>query len=107
MIKVFHSSLMTNSEEAYKIWLQENPYGFVVNLLKSAKGTNRQSDRVMTCVHKANCHTINGDEKSAFTTNAYFKCCSTSQEEVEAKAQLITGLTSLRQCTKCFTKGCA
>lgn len=104
MIKIFHSGEMTNSEQAYKNWLQENPYGFVVNLLKSANGTHRQSDRTMTCVHKANCYTIIGGEKSAFTTNAYFKCCSNSQEEAEAKAQAITGLAALRHCTKCFAK---
>lgn len=104
MIKIFHSDQITNSEQAYKNWLNENPSGFVVNLLKSAKGTNRQSDRIMTYVHKANCYTIMGGEESAFTTKAYFKCCSTSQEEVEAKALAMTGLTSLKHCKKCFPK---
>ncbi|QBC02785.1 hypothetical protein EWI30_12165 [Enterobacter cloacae] len=102
MFIIFHSSRLINSELAYKEWLQENPTGFVVNLSKSSNGMGRKTDANITCIHKASCKTINREGFSAFTTNAYFKCCSPSLSEVEKEAKIITGLTSIRYCSKCF-----
>lgn len=102
MIRIFHSSRMDNSEQAYKAWLYENPTGYVVNMPKSANGTGRKTDVTLTRVHKASCPTINGGEDSAFTTAAYFKCCSPTREEAELEAKTITGLTSLQPCKKCM-----
>lgn len=101
MFRIFHSDRMDNSEQAYKAWLYENPTGYVVNLPKSANGTGRKTDATLTRVHKASCPTINGGEDSAFTTSAYFKCCSPTRAEAEQEAKAITGLKSLRFCAKC------
>jgi hypothetical protein len=51
--------IFNNNEDAYKKWLNDNPEGYVVNLLEKAKGTASKSDINSTCLHHVNCFAIN------------------------------------------------
>ncbi|MCL2896658.1 hypothetical protein [Brenneria tiliae] len=98
--------IFNNNEDAYKEWLNDNPEGYVINLLKTAKGTERKSDINSTCLHRANCHSINpfvsDKEKTGFTTGQYQKICSLSEESAYKKAKELTGLKEIKPCSFCF-----
>lgn len=70
MIAIFSSATQQNSEVAYAEWLANNPEGFVVNYLKTARGTPTKSDKNSTVIHKASCIFIK-PPKEGFTTSSY------------------------------------
>lgn len=98
--------IFNNNEDAYKKWLNDNPEGYVVNLLEKAKGTASKSDINSTCLHHVNCFAINplvpDKEKTGFTTGQYQKICSVSEESAYNKAKELTGLTTIKRCSFCF-----
>ena len=81
--------IFNNNEDAYKKWLNDNPEGYVVNLLEKAKGTASKSDINSTCLHHVNCFAINplvsDKEKTGFTTGQYQKICSVSEMETMSR----------------------
>jgi len=102
MVKVFRSDLQSDSELAYRVWLRDNPEGFVVNALKRTSGRGNKSDERFTRIHRASCKTINPllsqYEKTGFTTGDYQKLCATSLDAVATEAHVITGLTFFKRC---------
>lgn len=98
--------IFKDNEDAYKEWLSNNPKGYVVNLLKTAKGTGRKDDINKTCLHSVNCHYINplisNKEKSGFTTGEYQKICAITEESAYKKAKSLTGLKIIKRCSHCL-----
>lgn len=64
-----------DDEVGYQQWLQQNPYGFVLN-------TNEYHHHKL---HKAKCHTINkkGNYKKSLTGNLQYKVCSSEIPDLE------------------------
>ncbi|MCE0845951.1 hypothetical protein LVQ79_10385 [Buttiauxella sp. A2-C1_F] len=101
-LEVFRSDRQQDSEVAYREWLSDNPDGFVVNALKTARGKGSKSDARFTRVHRAKCKTINPllsqADKTGFTTGRYQKLCATSLELADNEARMITGLAIAKRC---------
>ena len=98
----FHSKEQEDSEKQYRAWLDANPDGYVLNLLKSSEGKNDASTERLTCLHSAACDSINNNrsysQPEPFTGGYYFKVCAEDLAEIEAEARTITALTVIKRC---------
>lgn len=105
---LFSSNEQCDNEARYIAWLIENPHGYVVNCLKTAKGANTKSDVRFTRLHRVKCKTINpitsGAATSAFTTGRYQKLCSNDLHSLDSEAAALTGLKEIRRCP-CVARG--
>ncbi|MNF32655.1 hypothetical protein D3C76_481880 [compost metagenome] len=81
-------------EEEYLAWVEENPSAFVANMDKA--GIVKQ----YPMIHSASDAAISKDKRGNFTTNAYFKICSTDLREL--KRYLKHKYHRFTYCMKCF-----
>ena len=58
-----------DNDTDYLLWLQEHPYGFVLN-------SNKQKNQKYSRLHQANCWTIDNPNKSNWTNHGHIKVCS-------------------------------
>ncbi|ELI6420929.1 HNH endonuclease [Aeromonas veronii] len=83
-----------DQEEEYLAWVEENPDGFVANMDKA--GVMKQ----YPMIHSAGDAAISKDKRGNFTTNAYFKICSTDLQEL--RSYLKHKYHRFTYCMKCF-----
>ncbi|MGN4986487.1 HNH endonuclease [Aeromonas hydrophila] len=83
-----------NKEEVYLAWVEENQSGFVANMDKA------KSMKQYPMIHSASDPQISKDKHGNFTTNAYFKICSTDLREL--KSYLKHKYHRFTYCRKCF-----
>ncbi|MFQ2147396.1 HNH endonuclease [Aeromonas jandaei] len=83
-----------DQEEEYLAWVEENPDGFVANMDKA--GVMKQ----YPMIHTAGDAAISKDKRGNFTTNAYFKICSTDLQEL--RSYLKHKYHRFTYCKKCF-----
>ncbi|MFL9590454.1 HNH endonuclease [Aeromonas schubertii] len=83
-----------NKEVEYLAWVEENPSGFVANMDKA------KSMKQYPMIHSAGDAAISKDKRGNFTTNAYFKICSTDLREL--KSYLKHKYNRFTYCMKCF-----
>jgi len=92
----FHSEELYNSELQYKDWLNANPEGYVLNLLKRSGISSELDPTSSTCLHSAGCPSGNNERSYShsepFTGNDYFKICSKNLYELEQEAMKLTKL---------------
>ncbi|MBL5965649.1 hypothetical protein I7V30_10280 [Lelliottia amnigena] len=92
----FHSEELYNSELQYKDWLNANPEGYVLNLLKRSGISSELDPTSSTCLHSAGCPSVNNERSYShsepFTGNDYFKICSKNLYELEQEAMKLTKL---------------
>lgn len=97
----FHSDELPDSEQQYKAWVAANPDGYVLNLLKRAELSHRLDSSASTCLHTAQCTSVNNSrdytQPTPFTGGEYFKICSTDLSELEAEAIKVTGLPTVKK----------
>lgn len=97
----FHSEELENSEVQYKNWLNANPEGYVLNLLKRSEVSDKLDPASSTCLHSVGCSSVNNERSYShsepFTGNDYFKVCSASLYALEQEAIRITKLSSVRR----------
>lgn len=102
----FHSEELYNSEAQYKDWLNSNPEGYVLNLLKRSEVSHGLDPTNSTCLHSASCSSVNNERSYShsepFTGNDYFKICSVNLGELEQAAIKITklGIVKKHSCLK-------
>lgn len=100
----FHSEELNNSEAQYKNWLDANPEGYVLNLLKRSEISSELDPTGSTCLHSAGCYSVNNERSYShpepFTGNDYFKICSVNFYELEQEANRITkpGIVKKHSC---------
>lgn len=98
----FHNQEQEDSEQQYRMWLDANPDGYVLNLLKKSEGKNDASAERYTCLHSSACDSINNNrsysQPEPFTGGDYFKVCAEDLAEIEAEARTITALTVIKRC---------
>jgi len=80
-------------EDEYRVWIDNNLNGFVVNCDK--KGQMPQYPMLHNVAHKS----VSSTKINNYTTNDYFKVCSSDKESLEIWAKN-RGL-KLTQCKKC------
>jgi hypothetical protein len=85
-----------NKEEEYLAWVEENPSGFVANMDKA------KSVKQYPMIHSAGDAAISKDKRGNFTTNAYFKICSTDLQELRSYLKHEFG--RFTYCMKCSEK---
>lgn len=83
-----------NKEDEYLAWVEENPSGFVANMDKA------KSMKQYPMIHSAGDAAVSKDQRGNFTTNAYFKICSTDLREL--KSYLKHEYHRFTYCMKCF-----
>lgn len=97
----FNSDEFPDSEQQYHAWLAANPDGYVLNLLKRAELSHRIDPSASTCLHSAQCKSVNNSREysqlTPFTGGKYFKICSTNLSELEAEAKRVTGLSTIKK----------
>lgn len=97
----FHSEELYDSELQYKRWLNANPEGYVLNLLKRSEISAVLDPTRSTCLHSASCSSVNNElsysQSEPFTRGDYFKICSTNLYELEEEAIRITKLSTVKR----------
>ncbi|GAB53747.1 MULTISPECIES: hypothetical protein [Enterobacteriaceae] len=97
----FHSEELYNSEAQYKDWVNANPEGYVLNLLKRSQISSALDPTNSTCLHSAGCSSVNNErsysQSEPFTGNDYFKICSTNLCELEQEAIRVTKLSLVKR----------
>lgn len=86
--------IFDDQEEGYLAWIEENPSGFVANMDKA------KSMKQYPMIHSAGDAAVSKDKRGNFTTNAYFKICSTDLREL--KNYLKHKYHRFTYCMKCF-----
>jgi hypothetical protein len=92
--RAWNVHVFDNKEEEYLAWVEENPSGFVANMDKA------ESIKQYPMIHSAGDAAISKDRRGNFTTNAYFKICSTDLREL--KSYLKHEYQRFTYCMKCF-----
>ncbi len=64
-----------DNEEGYLDWLTEHPHGFVVNCLRKPTPTYLK-------LHSVSCSHISTSKRTNYTSAAYSKICSDSEQEL-------------------------
>lgn len=99
----FHSEELFNSEVQYKNWLNANPEGYVLNLLKRSEVSSKMNPSNSTCLHSSGCSSINNELSTVhpdpFTGNDYFKICSANFDALEQEAIRVTKLSTVKKHT--------
>lgn len=97
----FHSEELYSSELQYKDWLNANPEGYVLNLLKRSEISGELDPVRSTCLHSASCSSINNErsysQSEPFTGSDYFKICSANFYELEQEAIRLTKLSTVKR----------
>lgn len=97
----FHSEELLHSEVQYKNWLDANPEGYVLNLLKRSEVSDKLDPENSTCLHSADCYSVNNERSythpEPFTGNDYFKICSANLYALEQEAIRITKLSKVKR----------
>jgi hypothetical protein len=66
-----------DNDQGYKLWVKENPNGYVLNCLRS-------KSPYYLVIHRSTCHTINNLQKKAkYWTKGYRKICSNDIKTLE------------------------
>lgn len=92
--RAWNVHLFDNKEEEYLAWVEENPSGFVANMDKA------KSMKQYPMIHSAGDAAISKDKHGNFTTNDYFKICSTNFREL--RSYLKHEYHRFTYCMKCF-----
>ncbi|HGY1013645.1 TPA: HNH endonuclease [Aeromonas salmonicida subsp. smithia] len=92
--RAWNVHVFDNKEEEYLAWVEENPSGFVANMDKA------QSMKHYPMIHSADDAAISKDKRGNFTTNDYFKICSTNFREL--RSYLKHEYHRFTYCMKCF-----
>lgn len=92
--RVWNVHVFDNKEEEYLAWVEENPSGFVANMDKA------KSMKQYPMIHSAGDAAISKDKRGNFTTNDYFKICSTDLRKL--KSYLKHKYHRFTYCMKCF-----
>ncbi|WP_438404324.1 HNH endonuclease [Aeromonas hydrophila] len=92
--RTWNVHVFENKEEEYLAWVEENPSGFVANMDKA------KSMKQYPMIHSAGDAAITKDKRGNFTTNDYFKICSTDLREL--RSYLKHEYHRFTYCMKCF-----
>ncbi|HDZ8908270.1 TPA: HNH endonuclease [Aeromonas dhakensis] len=92
--RAWNVHVFDNKEEDYLAWVEANPSGFVANMDKA------KSMKQYPMIHSAGDAAISKDKRGNFTTNDYFKICSTNFREL--RSYLKHEYHRFTYCMKCF-----
>ncbi|MER0109215.1 HNH endonuclease [Aeromonas dhakensis] len=92
--RTWNVHVFDNKEEEYLAWVEANPSGFVANMDKA------KSMKQYPMIHSAGDAAISKDKRGNFTTNDYFKICSTNFREL--RSYLKHEYHRFTYCMKCF-----
>lgn len=92
--RAWNVEVFDKMEEEYLAWIEANPSGFVANMDKA------KSMKQYPMIHSAGDTAISKDKRGNFTTNDYFKICSTDLREL--RSYLKHKYRRFTYCMKCF-----
>lgn len=92
--RAWNVEVFDKKEKEYLAWIEENPSGFVANMDKA------KSMKQYPMIHSAGDTAISKDKRGNFTTNDYFKICSTDLREL--RSYLKHKYRRFTYCMKCF-----
>lgn len=92
--RAWNVHVFENKEEEYLAWVEANPSSFVVNMDKA------KSMKQYPMIHSVGDAAISKDKRGNFTTNDYFKICSTDLREL--RSYLKHEYHRFTYCMKCF-----
>lgn len=92
--RTWNVEVFDKKEKEYLAWVEANPSGFVANMDKA------KSMKQYPMIHSAGDAAISKDKRGNFTTNDYFKICSTNFREL--RNYLKHEYHHFTYCMKCF-----
>lgn len=92
--RAWNVEVFDKKEKEYLAWVEANPSGFVANMDKA------KSMKQYPMIHSAGDAAISKDKRGNFTTNYYFKICSTDLREL--RSYLKHEYHRFTYCMKCF-----
>ncbi len=92
--RTWNVEVFDKKEKEYLAWVEANPSGFVANMDKA------KSMKQYPMIHSASDAAISKDKRGNFTTNDYFKICSTDLREL--RSYLKHKYRRFTYCMKCF-----
>ncbi len=95
-------------DEKFKNWRDSNPEGFIANLPDPNERDHREFYLPHVKLHSARCHTLqrNKNGEHPWTTNGYFKLCSSDIQEFERWFQANADLPPGWEVPRCKHKRC-
>jgi hypothetical protein len=78
-----------DDDDGYRGWVAANPGGYVINIQRSLNPSDAR-------MHRADCHTANGDPSRGNSTGPYIKVCAVDLLELDTWAIANVGTTIIR-----------